>query len=332
MEIFFIQILTDYIEGTKFLQYKKSTLFFRKKGSKGKTKKNKLKYNKDWSWGYFMVAPTMIGLFILNIFPIFQTIYMSFTKSGSFGKVSFVGLDNYKAIVQDKLVLQSFINTFNYTLITVPVGILLSLIVAVLLNSKIKGKTIYRTLFFLPVVSAPAAVAMVWKWIFNSDFGLINNFLGSIGIEGPKWLTNPKTALIAIALVGIWSMIGYNMIILLAGLQEIPTSYYEAADIDGAGPIRQFFSITLPLVTPTLFFVVITTLIGSLQVFDVIYMMIHRSNAALPYVQSVVVLFYRYAFEMNMKGYGSAIIILLFLVILIITYIQLKLQKKWVHY
>ena len=106
-----------------------------------KTKKTKLKYNKDWSWGYFMVAPTMIGLFILNIFPIFQTIYMSFTKSGSFGKVSFVGLDNYKAIVQDKLVLQSFINTFNYTLITVPVGILLSLIVAVLLNSKINSNT-----------------------------------------------------------------------------------------------------------------------------------------------------------------------------------------------
>ena len=217
-------------------------------------------------------------------------------------------------------------------LITVPLGVILSLLVAVLLNTKIRGKTIYRTLFFLPVVSAPAAVAMVWKWIFNSDYGLINNFLKFLGINGVNWLTNPNTAIWAVAIVGIWSMIGYNMIILLAGLQEIPETYYEAAKIDGAGPIRQFFNITLPLVTPTLFFVIITTLIGSLQVFDVIYMMISRSNAALPYVQSVVVLFYRYAFEMNMKGYGSAIIILLFLVILIITYIQLKLQKKWVHY
>lgn len=291
-----------------------------------------VKNKRDWSWGYFMVAPTMIGLFILNIFPIFQTMYLSFTKSGSFGKVTFVGLENYQKLIQDKLVIQSFINTFKYTLITVPLGVILSLLVAVLLNTQIKGKTIYRTLFFLPVVSAPAAVAMVWKWIFNSDYGMINNFLKALGISGVNWLTNPNTALWAVAIVGIWSMIGYNMIILLAGLQEIPATYYEAAEIDGAGPVRQFFSITLPLVTPTLFFVIITTLIGSLQVFDVIYMMISRSNAALPYVQSVVVLFYRYAFEMNMKGYGSAIIILLFVIILIITYIQLKLQKKWVHY
>lgn len=290
------------------------------------------KNGSDMAWGYFMTAPTMIGLFILNIFPIFQTMYLSLTKSGSFGKVTFVGLENYKNLVQDKLLLQSFVNTFNYTIITVPVGVFLSLFVAVLLNSKIKGKTIYRTLFFLPVVSAPAAVAMVWRWIFNSDFGLINNSLKAIGLSGPNWLTNPKTALIAIAIVGIWSMIGYNMIILLAGLQEIPESYYEAADIDGAGPIRKFFSITLPLVTPTLFFVVITTLIGSLQVFDTIYMMVNKSNPALPNVQSVVVLFYRYAFEMNMKGYGSAIIISLFVVILLITAIQVKLQKKWVHY
>jgi multiple sugar transport system permease protein len=291
-----------------------------------------VKNKRDWSWGYFMVAPTMVGLFILNIFPIFQTMYLSFTKSGSFGKVTFVGLENYQNLIQDKLVIQSFINTFKYTLITVPLGVILSLLVAVLLNTKIRGKTIYRTLFFLPVVSAPAAVAMVWKWIFNSDYGLINNFLKFLGINGVNWLTNPNTAIWAVAIVGIWSMIGYNMIILLAGLQEIPETYYEAAKIDGAGPIRQFFNITLPLVTPTLFFVIITTLIGSLQVFDVIYMMISRSNAALPYVQSVVVLFYRYAFEMNMKGYGSAIIILLFVIILIITYVQLKLQKKWVHY
>ena len=136
----------------------------------------------------------------------------------------------------------------------------------------------------------------------------------------------------AIIVVGIWSMIGYNMIILLAGLQEISPTFYEAAEIDGAGPVRQFFSITLPLVTPTLFFVIITTFIGSLQVFDVIYMMIDKKNEALPGGQSVVMLFYRYSFERNMKGYGSAIIVLLFLVILVITFIQLKLQKKWVHY
>lgn len=286
----------------------------------------------DCWWGYFMIAPTMIGLFILNIFPIFQTLYLSFTKTGTFGKSTFVGFQNYIDIFKDKQVLQSFLNTFTYTIIVVPLGVLLSLVVAVLLNSKIKGKTIYRTLFFLPVVSAPAAVAMVWRWMFNSKFGLINNGLAVVGIKGPNWLLQPKTAMLAIAIVGIWSMIGYNMIILLAGLQEISPTYYEAAEIDGAGPIRKFFSITFPLVTPTLFFVVITTLIGALQVFDVIYMMLDRKNEVIPKVQSTVMLFYTYSFERNMKGFGSAIIILLFLVILIITFIQLKLQKKWVHY
>lgn len=295
----------------------------------------KLKNNKkiqDLGWGYLMIAPTMIGLFLLNIFPIFQTLYLSFTKSGAFGKSKFVGFENYINLFKDKLVMQSFINTFKYTIIVVPLGVFLSLIVAVLLNSKIKGKTIYRTLFFLPVVSAPAAVAMVWRWMFNSKYGLINNALAAIGIKGPDWLLQPNTAMLSIAIVGIWSMIGYNMIILLAGLQEISPTYYEAAEIDGAGPIKKFFSITLPLVTPTLFFVVITTLIGALQVFDVIYMMLDRKNEVIPKVQSTVMLFFTYSFERNQKGYASAIIILLFLVILLITYIQLKLQKKWVHY
>lgn len=297
-------------------------------------KSNYLKSGKiaNLCWGYFMIAPTMIGLFILNIFPIFQTLYLSFTKSGSFGKVTFIGLKNYMTMFHDKLVIQSFLNTFVYTILTVPIGVFLSLTVAVLLNSKIKGKTVYRTLFFLPVVSVPAAVALVWRWIFNSKFGFINNILSLVGIKGINWLTEPKFAMIAIVIVGIWSMIGYNMIVLLAGLQEISHTYYEAAEIDGAGPIRKFFSITLPLITPTLFFVIITTFIASLQVFDLIYMMIERTNAVLPKVQSVVVLFYKYSFERNMKGYGSAIITTLFFIILLVTYIQFKLQKKWVHY
>lgn len=297
-------------------------------------KSNYLKNKKmeNLGWGYLMIAPTMIGLFILNIFPIFQTLYLSFTKSGAFGKITFIGFKNYIDIFQDKLVMQSFLNTFTYTLLTVPTGVFLSLTVAVLLNSEIKGKTIYRTLFFLPVVSVPAAVALVWRWIFNSKFGVLNTFLISMGLKRIDWLTDSRFAMIAIVTVGIWTMIGYNMIVLLAGLQEIPPTYYEAAEIDGAGPIRKFFSITLPLITPTLFFVVITTFISCLQVFDLIYMMIERTNVVLPKVQSVVVLFYRYSFERNMKGYGSAIITMLFLVILLITYIQLKLQKKWVHY
>ena len=156
--------------------------------------------------------------------------------------------------------------------------------------------------------------------------------LTAVGMKGIDWLTDSKSAMISIVIVGIWSMVGYNMIVILAGLQEIPQTYYKAAEIDGAGPVKKFFSIILPLITPTLFFIIITTFIGCLQVFDVIYMMIGRANVVLPKVQSVVVLFYNYSFERNMKGYGSAIIMMLFLVILLIPYIQLNLQKKWVNY
>lgn len=214
----------------------------------------------------------------------------------------------------------------------IPFIIIFSLLVAVLLNQKIKGKSIYRVIYFLPMVAAPAAVAMVWKWLFNSEFGLINYLLSLIGIQGPQWVSDPNFALIAIAIVGIWSAVGYNMILLLAGLQEIPKDYYEAANVDGAGPIRTFFKITLPLLSPTMFFVVVTSVIGSLQVFDTIFMMIDKTNVAIEGTQSLVYLFYKYSFVVNDQGYGSAIVMLLLAIIMVITFIQLKVQKKWVHY
>lgn len=182
------------------------------------------------------------------------------------------------------------------------------------------------------MVAAPAAVAMVWKWLFNSEFGLINYLLQLVGIQGPQWVSDPNFALIAIAIVGIWSAIGYNMILLLAGLQEIPKDYYEAASIDGAGPIRQFFTITLPLVSPTMYFVVVTSIISAMQVFDTIFMMIDKTSMALESTQSLVYLFYQHSFTVNDKGYGSAIIMLLLAIIMIITFIQSKVEKKWVHY
>lgn len=300
-------------------------------------KKAKFKISKknleDYAWAYIMIAPTIIGLIVLNMWPIVQTLYLSFTKSGGLNSFSWVGLSNYKQMLADSAVFNATINTFKYTIISVPVGVILSLVIAVLLNSKIKGKTIYRTIYFLPMVSAPAAIAMVWKWLYNSDYGLFNYLLSLIGIkQGPHWLTDPHIALIAIIVVVIWSSLGYNMIILLAGLQEIPDTLYEAADIDGAGPIRKFFNITLPLVSPTMFFVLITTLMGALQIFDLIFMMIGNSSALADSTQSLVSLFYKYSFVMNDKGYGSAIIMYLLVIIMIVTFIQLRLQKKWVHY
>ena len=214
----------------------------------------------------------------------------------------------------------------------VPATAIISLIVAVLLNKKMKGVSVYRTIYFLPMVAAPAAIAMVWRWLYNSEYGLINYTLSLIGIKGPNWIADPKVALISIAIIGIWSTIGYNMILLLAGLQEIPRDYYEAANIDGASPIRQFFKITIPLVSPTMFFVVVTSIMSAFQVFDVIFMIIEQGNPALEKTQSLVYLFYKHSFLLNDKGYGAAIIMLLLAIIMVITVIQVKLQKKWVNY
>lgn len=297
-----------------------------------KSKSTKQNRN-EFFWGWFFILPTIIGLIILNIIPIFQTIYQSFFKTGAFGKGNiFVGLDNYKKLILDASVWQALLNTFKYVIVEVPFSIAIALVLAVFLNRKMRGRTLFRTIYFLPMVAAPAAIAMVWRWLYNSEFGLLNHILNSFGINSINWISNPKIAIISIAVVGIWSVIGYNLVLFLAGLQEIPRDYYEAAEIDGANGIREFFSITLPLISSTMFFVMITRIIGALQVFDVIYMMLDKTNPAFPKTQSLVYLFYKYSFIESNKGYGSAIVMLLLIVIMIITIIQVKLQKKWVNY
>ncbi len=283
-------------------------------------------------WGYIFIFPTALGLILLNIWPAIQTAILSFQKTVGFGDTEWVGLRNYQKMFADGEVFQSLLNTLIYAVVSIPSIVVLSLLVAVLMNRKVKGLSIYRTIYFLPVVAAPSAVAMIWRWMFNNDYGLINNMLAKIGLDGPAWLTDPSIAIYSIIIVGVWSAIGYNMVLLLAGLQEIPKDYYEAAEIDGASPIQQFFNITLPLVTPTLFFVVVTTVINAFQVFDVIFMMITPNSTAMFKSQSLTYLFYKHSFILNDKGYGSAIVMFLLVIILIITAIQMKLQKKWVNY
>ncbi|HFL6813807.1 TPA: carbohydrate ABC transporter permease [Enterococcus faecium] len=291
------------------------------------------KYPKDQViWGYIFIFPTALGLILLNIWPAIQTAILSFQKTVGFGDTEWVGLRNYQKMFADGEVFQSLLNTLIYAVVSIPSIVVLSLLVAVLMNRKVKGLSIYRTIYFLPVVAAPSAVAMIWRWMFNNDYGLINNMLAKIGLDGPAWLTDPSIAIYSIIIVGVWSAIGYNMVLLLAGLQEIPKDYYEAAEIDGASPIQQFFNITLPLVTPTLFFVVVTTVINAFQVFDVIFMMITPNSTAMFKSQSLTYLFYKHSFILNDKGYGSAIVMFLLVIILIITAIQMKLQKKWVNY
>lgn len=288
---------------------------------------------KELFWGWIFFLPTLLGLLILNIIPIFQTIYESFFQTGAFGRGNvFVGFENYVALFHDKQVWQATLNTIFYACMEVPISILISLVLAVLLNRKMKGRSIYRTIYFLPMVAAPAAVAMVWRWLYNSEFGLFNHMLQSIGLKPVQWISNPSIALFSLAIVGIWSVIGYNMVLFIAGLQEIPKDFYESAEIDGASAFRQFVHITIPLISPTMFFVVVTRVIAAMQVFDVIYMMIERTNPALPKTQSLVYLFYKYSFVEGNRGYGSTIVVLLLALILIITVVQNKAQKSWVNY
>lgn len=298
-----------------------------------KRKKITLRRKQEFLWGWLFIFPTILGLMVLNIIPIFQTVYQSFFKTGAFGKGNiFVGLDNFNKMFHDTVVWQTLFNTFKYAIIEVPFSIAISLVLAVMLNKKIKGRTVFRTIYFLPMVTAPAAVAMVWRWLYNSEFGLINHLLSSVGLGPVNWISNPGTSFISVAIVGIWSILGYNMVLFLAGLQEIPRDFYEAAQIDGASPVKEFFYITLPLISPTMFFVVVTRVIAALQVFDVIYMMMDRNNPALPKTRSLVCQFYEYSFVQGNKGYGSAIVLLLFFIIMIITVIQMRCQKKWVIY
>ena len=283
----------------------------------------------EFLWGWLFILPTVIGLVVLNIIPIFQTLYQSFFKTGDFGKGNvFVGVVNYVKVFGDHEVWQSLINTFKYAIVEVPFSIVIALVLAVLLNRKMKGRGIYRTIIFLPMVAAPAAVAMVWRWLFNSDFGLINNVFHA----NVKWVSDPKIAVFSIAVIGVWSIIGYNMVLFISGLQEIPHDYYEAAEIDGATGVKSFFHITVPLLSPTIFFVLVTRVIGSLQVFDLMYMVMDKSNPALEKTQSLVYLFYKYAFINKNMGYGATIVILLLVITMIITVFQMIGQKKWVFY
>ena len=271
----------------------------------------------------------MIGLIILNFYPIFQTIYQSFFKTGDFGKGNiFVGLNNFQTVVQAGETWQSFWNTIKYALIEVPFGIIIALILAVLLNKKCAGRSIYRTIFFLPMVCAPAAVAMVRKWLYNTQFGLFNNILH----KNIAWISDPKIAWISVGIIGVWSVIGYNMVLFISGLQEIPGDYYEAASIDGATGINQFFNITVPLLSPTTFFIVQTRIIGALTIFDLMFMVMDKTNVALKKVQSVVYLFYAYAFTNGDKGYGATIVIVLVVFIMIITFIMQRAEKTLVYH
>ncbi len=290
--------------------------------------KRNTKQAQDQKWGYLLVAPTIIGLLILNVYPFLQTIFLSFTNAKAFGDYDFVGLSNFATMFTSSEFWRATWNTILFCILTVPVGVGLALVIANLLNSRIKGKVFFRAVYFLPMVVAPAAVAMVWKWMFNSEYGIINTVF-HIHVD---WITNPNLIIITVAIVSIWSALGYDAVLLLSGLQNISKSYYEAASLDGATKVQQFIHITLPMVSPTLFVVLIMRLMASLKIYDLIYMMVGEGNPALSKAQSLIYLFYRESFVSGNRGYASAIVIWTVLIIAIVTVIQFIGQKKWGNY
>ena len=286
----------------------------------------------DALWAYLLIGPTAIGLTVFSLWPAIQTFYFSFTTWGTFGGHEWTGGDNYAQVIQDPELGRSLVNTLIFTVMTL-VGIPLSIVLAGLLNTRgLRGVGIYRTLYFLPVVTLPAAVALVWKLLYNGDFGLVNWALGLVGIHGGHWLSDSSTAIYAVGVVSIWSSLGYNMVLFLAGMQSIPPEYYEAASIDGAGRIRQFLQITVPLLTPTTFFVTVITVINSLQAFDLIYLMVGKDSPAIPASETVVYLFYSKGILQGQGGYAAAIAFVLLALILLVTLFQFRMQRRWVHY
>ena len=287
---------------------------------------------KEWGEGYLFIAPLLAGICIFYIFPFIQNFWFSFNEVNKFNAATFCGLSNYIEMLQDKELWEALGNTALYVAITVPAGLMLSLLVAALLNTKIRGTSLYRTIYFLPSVTMSAAVAMVWRWIYNEQYGLLNAAVKVLGFSGHGWLTDNRTALFMVMIVGIWGTVGYNMIILLAGMQGISKSYYEAAAVDGANGFHRFFYITIPMLSPTIFFVLITSIISGFQVFDTIYIMIGKAGMAYKSTQTLVMIFYRNAFDYGHKGYAAAISIFIFLLIMLVTVIQMIGQKKWVNY
>lgn len=281
-------------------------------------------------WALLFLAPDLIGFLSFTLVPVVASLALSFVHWNLIGSPRFAGLDNYRTAFADPMFWKVVFNTTYYTVGTVPTGVALSLGLAVLLNRKLRGIVLLRALYFLPVVSSTVAVALVWRWLYEPDFGAINYFLSRLGISPLGWLTTTEWAMPAVILMSIWKGLGYNMVIFLAGLQGIPRHLYEAAAIDGATGWQRFWHITVPLLSPTTFFVTVVATIGSFQVFSQVYVMTRGGPAEA--TTTIVYYIYQKGFREFDMGYASALAWLLFAVVFVFTLVQFRLQRDWVTY
>ena len=283
----------------------------------------------DNLWALLFISPQLLGLLVFSLGPLLFAFYISLTSWDGFGNRTFIGVGNFIEQIQDSEFQIALTNTIWYTLIAVPGGIILSLLVALGLN-RVAGKTFYRLFYFMPVVTSSVAVSVIWLYLLNGDFGILNNYLRQWGLNPPNWLVDDRFVIPAIALVGIWWGLGFNMVIFLAGLQNVPQSFIEAAQIDGANKWQTFWHVILPILSPTTFFVLILSIISSFQVFDQAYIMTGGGPGRASY--TMVLHVYQTAFVDFTFGKSSAAAVILFAIILLLTVIQFQVQRRWVHY
>lgn len=281
-------------------------------------------------WALLFLAPTILGLTVLSAGPILATLAISVTKWDLLRAPQFVGFDNFVQLAQDDRFLKALRNTFFYTVVSVPLGLTVSLGLALALNQTIRGIAWIRTAYFLPVVTSTIAIALVWQWIYAPDAGLLNQVLGLVGIPGRKWLVDPTLAMPSIIIMSVWQGLGTNIIIFLAGLQAIPSELLDAASVDGAGRWARFRNVVLPLLTPSMFFTGVLSLIGSFQVFDQIFVLSRPrpTDATI----TVVYFIYENGFKFFKMGYASAASWILFIIVAVFTAVYFRSQGRWVHY
>lgn len=280
---------------------------------------------------YFFLFPNIVGFILFSLLPVGATLVISLLNWDLIRSPKFIGIDNYnKLLTDDPLFREILGNTAYYVAGVVPLSVILSLALALAMNNGLKGISLFRAIFFIPVITSSVAVAMLWRWLYNTDYGLINTGLHAIGLPYVPWLTSTKWAMPAVIIMAVWKSLGYNMVIFLAGLQGISPTLYEAAALDGASGWQRFRDITLPLLGPTTFFILIISVINSFQVFDLTFILTQGGPGIA--TTTIVMYIYNQAFQYFQMGYAAAIAWVLFIIIFAITVLQVQLQKRWVHY
>lgn len=277
-----------------------------------------------------LLLPTVVGFVAFSCVPILRSLYLSFTSWDVLRAPDWVGIDNYRILLTSEEFYRVMGNTLEYIVLYVPLMLASSLAIASLLNRDFRGVLVYKVLFFLPVLTSWVAGSLVWRWILNYKYGIVNVLLSYVGIQGPAWLDDRHWAMPGIVLASVWKDVGFFALIFLGALKGINTDYYEAASIDGATPWQRFRSITLPLVSPTTFFVVVTSIINSFQVFTQVMVMTEAGPAGA--TQVIIERIYRYAFQFYKMGYASALSWVLFGMVFVVTYVQWRVQRRWVIY